>query len=56
MTRRIIAITLLIFAIAGAVVAWMSDPDGGPMAFVIIFVGIGLVMWMAAESLKPPRN
>ena len=56
MTRRIIAITLPVFAIAGAVVGWMSDPDGGPMAFVIIFVGIGLVMWMAAESLKPPKD
>ena len=56
MTRRIIAITLPIFAIAGAVVGWSVDKDGGPMAFVIIFIGIGLVMWMAAESLKPPKD
>ena len=55
MTRRIIAITFPLFAIVGAVVAWSVDKDGGPMAFVIIFVGIGLVMWMAAESLKPPK-
>lgn len=55
MTRRLIAITFPIFAVIGAVVAWSLDRDGGPMAFVIIVSGVGLITWMAAESLKPPK-
>lgn len=51
--RKVFAIAAPACAIGGALTAWTLDSSDGPLAFVIIIIGLAVLMIGAAMELKP---